>query len=379
VPITLHVTGTLAPDESSNVPATVGGQVTSTPAAVGSFVREGDVLAQLDVADAKLRLVQAQAAAQQAAVALKQAEGRLTLGADGKFDPSLQPEVITAKATADTAENQAKIARQNLGRYTNLMQTGDISNSAFEQAYQQSSAAIDQARSAQAAYASTLSRAKEGFQGLDSVRAANSAAAAQLALAQRALEGLTIRAPFSGMLSARLVSVGEFLPPGGRVATLVRTNPVQLQAQTPEADSGLLHPGLRVVIRVAAFPDRDFTGVVQTVGATVDAASRTATIQARIDNQESLLRPGMFATGTIALASEEPAIFAPASALITANGRSSTLVYTVAENVAHASLVRSGEKDGDLVRIFSGLSPNQVVATEGAQTLYDGAAVNVRR
>ncbi len=379
IPKTLYVTGTLAPDESANIPAAVGGEVKSTPAAAGSLVKEGDVLVQLDITEAKLRVVQAQAAVDQAAVALKQAQGRVTNGPDGKFDAALQPEVISAKANADTAESQAKLARENLARYTNLLQSGDISNSAFEQAYQQSLTAIDQARSAQQVYVSTLNRAREGFQGLDSLRAANAAAGAQLALAQRALEGMTIRAPFSGILSARLVSVGEFVPPGGRVATLMRTNPVQLQAQAPEADSASLRPGLRVAIRVAAFPERDFSGVVQSVGAAVDTASRTASIQARIDNQEGLLRPGMFASGKIGLAMEETAIFVPQAALVSTTGRNSTLVYTVANNVAHATLVRAGEKGGGLVQIFSGLTPDQMVATEGAQNLYDGAAVTLRR
>jgi membrane fusion protein (multidrug efflux system) len=291
----------------------------------------------------------------------------------------LQPEVITAKASADVAENQAKLARQNLARYTNLMQTGDISNSAFEQAYQQSVIAIDQAKSAQQAYLSALNRAREGYQGIDSFKAAQSSAQAQLAMTQRAAEGMTIRAPFSGMLAARLVSVGEYVPPGGRVATLVRANPVQLVAQTPESDSALLRPGLRVVIRVAAFPDRDFSGALQTVGATVDAASRTASVQARIENNEGLLRPGMFASGRIALASEEAALFVPQAALVSTAGRSSTLVYTVADNVARATLVRIGERAGGLVQIVSGLTPGQIVVTEGAQSLSDGAAVTIRR
>jgi multidrug efflux pump subunit AcrA (membrane-fusion protein) len=375
----LYVTGTLTADETSNLAAVTGGEVKATPAAVGSFVREGEVIVQLDSTDAKLRATQAQAAAEQAAIALEQAHTHVTLGADGKFDPALQPEVLSAKATADMTESQAKLARQNLARYTNLMQTGDISNSAFEQAYQQSVAAIDQAKSAQQAYLSSLTRARQGYQGIDSLKAAQSAAQAQLAMAQRAAEGMTIRAPFSGMLAARLVSVGEFVPPGGRVATLVRANPVQLIAQTPEADSALLRQGLRVVIRVAAFPNRDFSGAVQSVGATVDAASRTASVQARIENQEGLLRPGMFASGTIALASEESAMFVPESAVVSTAGRSSTVVYTVADNVARASLVRTGERAGGLVQIVSGLTSGQIVVTEGAQSLSDGAAVTLRR
>lgn len=379
IPKVLYVTGTLTADETSNLAASTGGEVKATPAAVGSLVREGDVVVQLDSTDAKHRATQAQAAAQQASLALQQAQARVTLGPDGKFDPALQPEVIIAKASADMAENQAKIARQNLARYTNLMQTGDISNTAFEQAYQQSVIAIDQAKSAQQAYLSAGNRAREGYQGIDSLKAAQAAAQAQLSMVQRAAEAMTIRAPFTGLLSARLVSVGEFVPPGGRVATLVRANPVQLIAQAPESDSALLRPGLRATIRVAAFPDRDFSGAVQAVGATVDAASRTASVQARIENNEGLLRPGMFASGHVALAAEEAAIFVPEAALVSASGRSGTLVYTVADNVARATLVRAGERSGGLVRIFSGLTPNQIVATEGAQSLSDGAAVTPRR
>jgi multidrug efflux pump subunit AcrA (membrane-fusion protein) len=378
IPKTLDVTGTLAADETSNVAAAGGGQVRATPAAPGSYVREGDVLVEMDAGDARLRVTQAQSAVEQASVALRQAEISIAMGTDGKFDPAAQPEVIGAKAAADTADNQAKLAKQNLARYTNLMQTGDISNGAFEQAYQQSMAAGEQAKSAQQGYLSALNRAKGAYQGLDALRAAKAAGEAQLALAQRAMESMTIRAPFAGVLAARLVSPGEVLPPGGRVATLLRTNPLQLQAQVPEADSAALRNGLRVTIRVAAFGDRQFGGVVQTVGAAVDPASRTVTVQARIDNGEGLLRPGMFASGRVALAAEEAALFVPQAAVIDTSGRTATVVYTIDGNTAHAALVRKGEAAGGLVHIFSGLAANQVVATEGAQNLYDGAAVIAR-
>jgi RND family efflux transporter MFP subunit len=373
------VTGTLTADETSNVSAPGGGQVRATPAAAGASVREGDVLVELDAGDAKARLAQAQAAAEQAAVALKQAQLAITLGPDGKFDPAEQPDVIGAKASAATAENQSKAAKANLARYTNLMQTGDISNAAFEQAFQQSLAAADQAKSAQQAYLASLNRAKGAYEGLNSLRAANDAAAAQLSLTKRALDNMTIRAPFAGMVGAKLVSVGESVPPGGRVAMLLRTNPVQLQAQLPEADSALARPGLQVVIQVAAFGNREFTGTVQSVGAAVDAASRTASVQARVDNSEGLLRPGMFASGKIALAEQEAALFVPQSAVVPTAGRTATVVYTIAGNTAHATLVRTGERSGDLVQIYSGLTANQIVATEGAQSLYDGAAVTARR
>jgi RND family efflux transporter MFP subunit len=375
----VYVTGTLAADETSNLASTGGGQVRATPAAAGSYVREGDVLVELDPADAKLRLVQAKAALEQAAVALRQAQTSMILAADGKFDPTQQPEVIGAKAAADTSENQAKLAKQNLARYTNLMQTGDISNSAFEQAFQQSVMAGEQSKSAEQAYLSTLNRAKGSYQGLDSLKAANDAASAQLALAQRALDATAIRAPFSGMLVARLVAAGEYVPPGGRVATILKTNPLQLQAQIPEAESALMRTGLHVTIRVAAFGEREFTGVVQSVGGAVDPASRTSMVQARIENGEGQLRPGMFASGRIALAAQETALFVPRSAVLSAGSGTATVVYSIASGTARAVLVRTGERSGDLLQIVSGLAANQVVATEGAQNLYDGAAVTARR
>ena len=86
IPSYIEGTGSFVADETTDVAPRVSGQVVSTFVEVGDFVRQGQVIAQLDDKDARLRLEQAKSSEKQAEVAVKQAAARLGISANGKFD-----------------------------------------------------------------------------------------------------------------------------------------------------------------------------------------------------------------------------------------------------------------------------------------------------
>ena len=108
-----------------------------------------------------------------------------------------------------------------------------------------------------------------------------------------------IRAPFAGFISERQVAVGEFVSTATVVATLLRTNPIKIQIQVAESDIPHVALGRGVSIEVDAYRDRRFSGLVTAVNPAVDSSSRSAIVEASIENNENLLRTGMFASSVL--------------------------------------------------------------------------------
>ena len=133
VPSYIQSTGSLVADETSDVATEVSGQVISTPVNVGAFVRQGAVIARLNDRDARLRLQQAQAGLSRALAGVRQAEVRLGLTPGGNFDASTIPEVRAAGATYDQALAQLRLAEANEKRYRDLVVTGDVAQSVYDQ------------------------------------------------------------------------------------------------------------------------------------------------------------------------------------------------------------------------------------------------------
>src|SRR5436190_11825192 len=132
VEASVRVTGSYVAKEISDVAPETSGKVIETPVDVGDFVQQGQVIARLEDRDAKLRLDQAQANEQQAEAGLRQAQSRIGLVQGGQFDADSVPEVLSAKANADSAAAQARLAEADAQRYANLLKTGDVSQSAYD-------------------------------------------------------------------------------------------------------------------------------------------------------------------------------------------------------------------------------------------------------
>ncbi|MFL6546663.1 MAG: biotin/lipoyl-binding protein, partial [Candidatus Udaeobacter sp.] len=148
VPSFIQATGSFAANEISDVAPQTSGQVVSTPVNIGAFVKQGSVIARLNERDARLRLQQAQAGLQQANAEVRQAEARLGLGPNGRFDASAIPEVRSAGAAYEAAASQARLAEANARRYSQLVETGDVARSVYDQFRTQAESAIAQANNA---------------------------------------------------------------------------------------------------------------------------------------------------------------------------------------------------------------------------------------
>ena len=377
VPASFEETGTFVADETSDIAPLVAGRVLTTPVNVGDFVRQGQVICELDPRDARLRLDQARAQLEQAVSAERQAEARI--GMTGvAFDPANMPEAVAARAAFQSAQALARQAAADAKRFANLVASGDVSRSAYERARTQQETAEAQADAARQQYEAALNGARQGRSGVEMSQAGVEAAKAQLGQAQKGLEDTTIRAPFEGNITARPVAAGEYVGLSNKIATIVRMSTLKLQLQTPEQRAARARIGMGVVARVAAYPQREFTGKVTAINASVDPSSRVFIVEARFDNPDAALRPGMFATAGVLLPGGEEAVFVPRSAVMRDKTTDSNQIFTIENGTAHLRVVMTGEAQGDSIRITGGLSGHETVATDRLSELYDGAPVAPR-
>src|SRR5580704_12973962 len=132
IPASFEETGTFIADETSDIAPMVAGRVLTTPVNVGDFVKQGQVVCELDHRDAELRLEQARAQLNEATSAVHQAESRIGLRGGSQFDATSVPEVAAARANYESAQAQARLAAADAKRYENLVASGDVSRSAFD-------------------------------------------------------------------------------------------------------------------------------------------------------------------------------------------------------------------------------------------------------
>jgi multidrug efflux pump subunit AcrA (membrane-fusion protein) len=378
VPASFQETGTFVADETSDIAPLVPGRVVATPVNVGDFVKLGQVICELDHRDAQLRLDQARAALDQATAAVRQSQSRIGFSGQGKFDPALMPEAVAARAALESAQAQARQAAADARRYENLVASGDVSRSAFERAHTQQETADAQANAARQQYEATLNGARQSWGAVENSQASLEGIRAQLAQSEKGLADTTIRAPFDGFITARPVAAGEYVALANKIATIVRIGSMKLELQTPEQLAARGKLGMTVVARVAAYPDRDFTGKITAVNPSVDPNSRVFILEAQFPNPTGELRPGMFATARVLLPGGETAVFVPRNAVVRDKTTDSYQVFTIDNNTAHLRVVLTGEVAGDQIRIVNGLSGNETVAAGGQNALFDGAPVQVQ-
>jgi RND family efflux transporter MFP subunit len=289
------------------------------------------------------------------------------------------PEVAAAQASYESAKAQARLAAADAQRFANLVATGDVSRSNFEKIRTQQETADAQANAARQQYEASLNAARQAWGGVEGSQAAVAAAKAQLSQAEKNLADTTIRAPFDGFITDRPVAAGEHVGLANKIATIVKIGVLKLELQAPEQRASQVKTGMTVNARVAAWPDRLFTGKVTAVNPSVNPASRVFIVEARFDNPKAELRPGMFSTARVLLPGGETAVFVPRSAVQRDKTTDSYQLYTVENGVARLKVVVPGDTEGDQIRVVSGLSGSETVATGRLADLYDSAPVEVKQ
>jgi membrane fusion protein (multidrug efflux system) len=245
-------------------------------------------------------------------------------------DAQTRADVAAAQATLTDSESQFNRSRE-------LMQTQALSKSSYEQ--------------------------------LEATLKANRA---RLQSAQARLEDTVIRAPFSGRVGLRRVSVGTLISPGDVITTLDDTSVIKLDFSVPENFLSSLREGLSVRATAPAFPGRSFAGKVASIDSRVDMTTRSVIVRALLANDDGALKPGMFLN--VSLANDErDALVIPEEALTPEAEKQ--YVYVVEDGKARRREIRIGGRRPGAVEVLAGLSAGDQVIVEGTQKVRDGAPV----
>ncbi len=209
---------------------------------------------------------------------------------------------------------------------------------------------------------------------LDDARTAVAEAEAERDRAEAVHQDHTIRAPFAGRVTRRLVSMGALVSPGDTVAVLNSVDPMEVAFSVPERALADLRIGLDVKAQTPAFGDKSFDGELATIGAEIDPVSRAADVFARVENPDGLLRPGMFVNITLVTGVDQSAVLVPESALVIEGNRIEAFV--IEDGKATRRRVRLATRMSGLVEIAEGIKAGEVVVTSGVQKLREGTPVS---
>ncbi len=212
----------------------------------------------------------------------------------------------------------------------------------------------------------------------DKARAALGVDQARAASARTALSKMTLRAPFSGQIGLREVSVGEFVNVGQDLVTLVRLDPIEVDFSVPETALAQLKNGQKLRVSVDAYPDDTFAGEVVAIDPVVDASTRSARLRAQIPNPDGRLKPGQFATLQIDTGTDtDSALLVPEQALM--QDGDTRFVYTVVDGKAHKTVIKTGARVPGMVQVMEGLKAGDVVITAGQAKpmMHEGMAVAI--
>jgi len=209
----------------------------------------------------------------------------------------------------------------------------------------------------------------------ESARAAEAQARAQLELAKVNLDETRIRAPMDGVVMERRADPGAMVGPSAAIVRIAQMNPLRLMLAIPARLLPMLEEGqTRVAVSTDVWTDREVDGTLARVFPEADPATRTVRAEVHLDNAKTNgswpLRPGMYATARLTLATSPGALAVPASSVIRVLDRQ--LVFRVENNTARAADVKTGLRDGAYIEILEGLSDGDEYVVMGQNKLTDG-------
>ncbi len=349
IPEVVAANGELFAEEQATVTVKIPGRVQKLTVDLGTPVQAGQVIAELNPQDQIQRVRAAEAAVEQT---------RARLGILDKPTDEVKPEET---AMVRQAEAQLKEARFIFETTQRLQKEGVVSKIDMEKAQVR--------RQAIEAHYQTV--VEEVMQ----LRAQLAERRADLALAKQNLTDLVIRAPFSGAVTKRLTSIGEYLPANAPIATVVKQNPVRVRVEVPERLAVKVRAGQRIDVSLNG-------GLVKRAGRVVrlspalESQNRSLLVEGELPNADGALRPGTFVEAAITVNPNAEGISTPADALISFAG--TERMFVVMNGVLDERLVRTARRLPDgRVEVLDGLKAGEALVADATDRMVKGMKVTV--
>jgi RND family efflux transporter MFP subunit len=339
--------GTLAAYDQTTASVKVPGRLRTITVDLGSVVRRGQVVAQVEPQDYNLRI-------QQADAALAQARARVGLSADGK-DDRVNPEQTGTVRQARAVLDEARVSRDRAAR---LVEQGVISRAEFD--------------SVDATYKVAVSRYQDAIEEIRNRQALVAQRRSELALARQQLADTSVYAPIDGIIQEKRASVGEYLAAGAPVVDIVRMDPLRLRAEVAERDATNVRSGQNVKVTIDG-DNNVYLGQIMRLSPVIAQQTRMLVVEADVRNN-GRLRPGAFAHAEIVTNDAKMAVTVPNNAIVTFAGIEKVIV--VQNGKALEKPVTTGRRSGEWTEIVAGVNVgDQVIVDPG--NLQSGQAVEV--
>jgi len=250
--------------------------------------------------------------------------------AEGQVIATIDTADLKAKLDTQAAlleESRAKetLARKNRENNQQLLRQNFISQNAFDTTVSNYEAAAASAKSSEA----------------------------QLRMAEKAMQDAVVRSPFAGVVSRRMVNVGEKVTVDSQMFTIVDLGKMEVEAPAPAAEIPGVKVGQVAQMRVDGFGERVFEGRIERINPAADPGSRSITLYVSVPNRDGSLKGGMFAKGQLILDKSAPAPVVPAGAVREEAGQN--YVFTIEDGKVARRAVTLGLREEGLVEIKSGL------------------------
>lgn len=310
----LNFTGLIDPLKKINITPDISGKIERIYVEEGDRVSQGQLLAELDTRTIKLQLNQAEAA-------------------------------------VAVAEANYKDAQRNIDRMERLRQENAVSEQQYEKIKLAHEAAEAQLKQAQAA----------------------------LNLAKHSLNVALMRAPFNGVIASRNAEEGDVINPmmGGYssasgVLTLMDFSKVKVEIGVSTNNISRIKKGQKTILKVSAYPEKEFVGQVILVNLTADPQSKKFKVEIQAENPDLLLRPNTFGEVILEVSTNEDALVIPQKAII-----ENQYVFIAEGETAVKREIVIGLQNTEMVEIIQGLTEGEMVIIEGNYGLQDGAKLEV--
>lgn len=200
---------------------------------------------------------------------------------------------------------------------------------------------------------------------------------AALSLAREKLTKTRVISFISGLVKERKVSAGDYVKNGTNLFIIIQNNPIKLNFTVTEKDIGKLKKGQDVILKVDAYPEKEFKGRVSIIYPSLEERTRTLQAEALVPNPRELLKPSLFVHVILYIGEKRDTVVVPITSLLYESEK--VKVFVIEGDRAKEREVKLGNKYGEMVEIIKGLKEGEIIVIAGQQNLYEGAKVNVAR
>lgn len=364
--------GNISAIQYVTINARVDGYLKSRLVDIGDWVKQGQLLAEIDTPTIDQELNQAKAD-------LGESEAQLA-SSRAKLKEAIAQDVA-AQATIQRSQANEEFTHITSDRWIAMATKGAVSLQSRDERVRQYKDAVASLQVSIAQEKASQAAVKSAEAQVDVAKSLVAARTANVARISAQQNFKRVIAPFDGVITLRKVDPGALISAGSSMPTLelfqlAKIDKLRIYVNVPQTFARFLSNGQKAEVYVPEMPDKTFEGTVTNIAGALDPSTRTRQTEVRIDNKTHELLPGMYAQVKVTIKRDEEWITVPGTALVPKND--GTYVAIVKDDSAHFNKIEIGRDFGDSVEIKRGLSGGEAVIISPPVDLIDGEKVQAK-